>query len=255
MVVGALADERLGPRLESLSLSRDELTRLLLCNYTREQLHLMVALMSPLPYWAQNGVLLQDDLMHHVLAHVPLTSAAAAAVCSSWRRMWGRERDWFDEISKVPLPRDLRMQEYAKMLRETEIFLLSKHREELQPSYDDFDRIAAIQPQHYVKAFGSITMHEAVDLGLRGNDFTWMSWTAYKSSSFGEPSMDLASNIEHDSDGRPVGLRKQRVVVPGRVVNLAGRQVRTPDVIKDAGLAASLLSYLPLGHRRKQSQE
>ena len=251
MVVGALADARLGVRLEALSLSRDELIRLLLHSYTREQLHLKVASMSRLPDWARDGVLLDDDLLPHVLADVPYP-AAAAAVCSSWRRVWGGEQEWTDQINNGVQSNFLRVQQYAKMLREAEAHMLTrlrfKHMVETHCGPD-----VPNQPQHYVKTFGDIAMPEAVELGIEDGDLSWTGWTAYSTLWHDRRSrrLDLASNIECDENGNPLRLRKLCVTVPGRLFSLGAREVRAPVVVKEARLAQYLLEkYGPLKAER-----
>ena len=47
-----------------------------------------IAAARPTPAWAVDGVLLCLDLLPHIFHHLDLGDAAAASVCSDWRRQW-----------------------------------------------------------------------------------------------------------------------------------------------------------------------
>ena len=159
---------------------------------------------------------------------------------------------------------NLRVQQYATMLREVEALeaqVIACFRQELEPEFyvheGGIHRLAAIQPQHYVKRFGELAMHEAAALGIDvHHDIGWLNWTAYRCEGTEYlASLDLASNIENDTNGKPLCLRKYRATVPGRVFSIGGRQLRAPDVIKEAALAQSLLNtYGPIKAERIEAE-
>ena len=42
----------------------------------------------PMPQWARDNILLSDDILPQIFAHVELEDGAAAAVCTAWRNAW-----------------------------------------------------------------------------------------------------------------------------------------------------------------------
>ena len=84
---------RVDARLEISGLSHEDALRLLSesCAASSAAKAIVDAHLSasePTPEWAREAILLNVDLLPHVLAHCAFTDVAARAVCKTWQRAW-----------------------------------------------------------------------------------------------------------------------------------------------------------------------